>query len=167
MGGAAIAAAAMHFARQSLRLSKEVTVYTHGNEQLTSDLLAALENPLVPQINVDSRRITEFVKGTKGADVILHFEDGSTKTEGFIAHKPKFQLKSRELINQLGVEVTSMGLVQVNPPMNQTSVTGVFACGDMVHSMQTVPQALFSGNAAGVGAALQFQAEQLDQKPFF
>ena len=167
MDGAAAAAAAVHFARQSLRLSKEVTVYTQGDEQLTSDLKATLESPPIPQMKIESRRITKFVKGAKGAEVILHFEDETTKTEGFIAHKPKFQLRSRDLIDQLGVEVTPAGVIKVSPPMNQTSVSSVFACGDIAHSMQTVPQALFSGNAAGVGAALQLQAQQLGQKSFF
>lgn len=157
---------AMHVARQSLRLTDSVTMYTHGNDQLAADIRAATRDPSVPQMKADARRIVKFEKGPHRAEVTIHFEDGTTATETFIAHKPKFRLRG-DLHEKLGLEVTPQGTLKVTPPFNQTNVPGVFACGDIVTPMQTVMQALYSGGGAGAGATVQLQAEQLGQKSLF
>ena len=157
---------ALHFARQGLRLTDEVTLYTNGNETLVSNLSDALDHPKVPRMKIDPRRIKKLQKGLNRSEVIIYFEDGTTKVEGFIGHKPKFQLRGL-LHEQIGLEITPQGTVKVTPPFNQTSIPGVFACGDMISPMQTVTQALASGSAAGAGAAVQLQADQLGQKPIF
>ena len=157
----------LHFARQALRLGESVTMYTHGNQELASALQSALESPPVPAMKVDSRRIAKFTKGPSKAEVIIHFEDGTTKTEAFIAHKPKSQLRARNLIEELGVEVTPQGTMKASPPFNQTNVPGIFVGGDAASPMQTVTQAIMSGGVAGVGAALQCQADAFGQKPLF
>ena len=91
-GDTGTVAVALFLARQGLRLSKEGTLYTHGNEQLASDLKSALEESPA-QMKVDSRRIARLVKAPNRAEITLHFVDGSEKTEGFLAHKPKTKLR--------------------------------------------------------------------------
>ncbi|RYP51342.1 hypothetical protein DL768_003346 [Monosporascus sp. mg162] len=50
-------APALHFARQTLRMADEVTLYTSGNEQLASELIDDLDaSP--PPMRVDPRKIT-------------------------------------------------------------------------------------------------------------
>jgi hypothetical protein len=51
----------------------------------------------------------------KGQDT-LHFTDGTTSTEAFLAHKPKMQLRGN-LATQLGVETNPQGTIKVNPPL--------------------------------------------------
>lgn len=154
----------LHLARQALRLSKETTIYTLGNEQLAADITAATTT--APQMKVDSRLIKKLVKAPERSEVTIHFEDGTTKTEGYLAHKPKAVLRG-DLAQQLGLDMTPQGTIKVNPPFNQTSVKGVFAAGDAANPMQTVTQALFSGTACGGGAPLQLQAETYGQKALF
>lgn len=62
---------ALHFARQALRMSKEVTLYTHGNEELAQQLREALKGAPAP-MNVDSRKITKLVKASERTQVTLY-----------------------------------------------------------------------------------------------
>lgn len=156
---------ALHFARQGLRMSKQMTLYTNGNEHLAKDLEAALETAPAP-MKVDSRKIKKLWKGSNRAEITLHFEDGNSQTESFLAHKPKTKLRG-SLAAQLGLEVTPQGTIKVNPPFNQTSVKGVFAAGDCSNPMQTVTSALFSGTCAAGGASLQIQAEEYKHQAIF
>lgn len=156
----------LHFARNCLRLSKEVTLYTNGNEQLASDLQSAIDAAPAP-MKADARKISRLTKGANGSEVTLTFEDGTEKTEGFLAHKPKSRHRGAKLAEQLGLELTPQGTIKVNPPFNQTSVRGVFAAGDTASMMPTVTFALASGTAAGGGAPSQLQADTYGQKPMF
>ncbi|KAF7918544.1 uncharacterized protein EAE98_009787 [Botrytis deweyae] len=154
----------LHVARQALRLSKETTIYTLGNEKLAIDITAATAT--APTMKVDSRPIKKLTKGSERAEVIIHFEDGTTKVEGYLVHKPKTVLRG-DLAQQLGLDLTPQNTIKVNPPFNQTSVKGVFAAGDAANPMQTVTQAIFSGTVCGGGAPLQLQAETYGQKGLF
>ncbi|KAH8687709.1 hypothetical protein BGZ60DRAFT_522359 [Tricladium varicosporioides] len=154
----------LHVARQALQLTKEVTMYTLGNEQLAKEINAATAS--YPQMKADPRNISKLTKGPNSSEVVIHFEDGTTKTEGFLSHKPKSKLRG-DLANQLGLEINDKGVIQVYPPFNETSVSGVFACGDCAAPMQTVTQAIYSGTLCGAGAPLQLQAETYGQKPLF
>jgi gliotoxin/aspirochlorine biosynthesis thioredoxin reductase len=146
-------------------MSEEVTIYTHGNQQLGKELEDVLKTAPAP-MKVDVRKISKIVKAPERAQVILHFDDGSRKTEAFLAHKPKTKLRG-SLAAQLGLELTPMNTIKVNPPFNQTSVAGVFAAGDCSGPMQTVTAALNSGTATGGGAPLQIQAETYKQRAIF
>ncbi|KAI0817172.1 hypothetical protein GGR55DRAFT_673013 [Xylaria sp. FL0064] len=155
-------ALALHFGRQVLRLANQVTLYTHGNNVISKELEIIIASGCAPMA-VKSRRIAKLVKAQERSRVVLHFEDGTTTTEVFLAHKPKFGLRG-DLHRQLGLEVSAAGTVVVSPPFNQTTVKGVFAAGDCASPMQTVTQALHSGTCAGGSAPLQIQAETWDQK---
>ncbi|KAF3005414.1 hypothetical protein E8E14_000324 [Neopestalotiopsis sp. 37M] len=159
---------ALHVARQALRMADAVTIYTNGNEELGKELEDALKAGPAPMM-VDTRKIAKLVKGSEGAQVALQFvgdEGNSSKTEGFLAHKPKTKLRGT-LAEQLGLEITPMSTIKVNPPFNQTSVKGVFAAGDCSSPMQTVTAALHSGTCTGGGAPLQIQAETYGQPAIF
>ncbi|KAL2274812.1 hypothetical protein FJTKL_02714 [Diaporthe vaccinii] len=156
---------ALHFARQALRISKQVTLYTNGNEELARQLEEALAKAPAP-MTVDSKRIEKLVKGPDRSQIVLHFEDGTSKTEAFLAHKPNTKLRG-SLHQQLGLEVAPQGSIKVKPPFNQTSVKGVFAAGGCSSPMQTVTAALHSGTCTGGGAPLQIQAETFNQPALF
>lgn len=156
---------ALHFARQALRIAKQVTLYTNGNEELARQLTDALVAAPAP-MTVNSKKIAKFIKAPERARITLQFDDDSSETEAFLAHKPKTRLRG-ELAQQLGLELMPMGTVKVNPPFNQTSVKGVFAAGDCASPMHTVTHALHSGTCIGGGAPLQIQAETYNQKAIF
>lgn len=156
---------ALHFARQALQMSKHVTLYTNGNERLAEQLKDALEAAPAP-MTVNSNKIMKLIKAPERAQITLQLEDGNSKTEAFLAHKPKTKLRG-SLAQQLGLELTPMNTVKVNPPFNQTSLKGVFAAGDCSNPMQTVTSALHSGTCTGGGAPLQIQAETFHQLAIF
>ncbi|KAI0886477.1 FAD/NAD(P)-binding domain-containing protein [Annulohypoxylon maeteangense] len=153
---------ALHFGRQVLRLADQATIYTHGNTQLAKELEEALAAGPAP-MTVEPRKIVKLVKEPEGSKVTLHFEDGNSRTEAFIAHKPKPALRGN-LHKQLGLEISPAGTIVVNPPFNQTGTKGVFAAGDCASPMHTVTQALHSGTCVGGSAPLQVQAETWHQK---
>lgn len=159
MGSALVS---LHVARQAIRLTPVTTIYTLGNEQLANDIKAASS---VPSIKVDSRAVKKLTKDLEGSKVTLHFEDGTSYTEGFLSHKPQFKLKG-PFAEQLGLDKTPQGLIKVESPFNQTSVKGCFAAGDASNSFQVVTQAIASGTASGGSALFQLQAEVLGQKGF-
>ncbi|RYP88553.1 hypothetical protein DL769_000249 [Monosporascus sp. CRB-8-3] len=165
IGDVGAVGSALHFARQTLRISRRVTIYTNGDEDLAKELTATLESAPAP-MTVDSRNIAEFVKGPKDAEIIVHFEDATSKTEEFLAHKPKHKLRGN-LAGQLGVEVTLQNVLQMSPPFNQKNVKGVFAARGCASPMQNITGALYAGTLAGAGAPAQIQAETYNQKGIF
>ncbi|KAH7408075.1 hypothetical protein DE146DRAFT_675213 [Phaeosphaeria sp. MPI-PUGE-AT-0046c] len=156
---------ALHFARQALRMVDQVTLYTNGNEQLASDLKAALESAPAPMI-VNSKKIARLTKSPERARITLEFANGTSITEAFLAHKPKTKLRG-DLAQQLGCALSPMQTVLVNPPFNQSSIKGVFAAGDCASPMHTVTNAMHSGTCTGGGAPLQIQAETYNQRCIF
>jgi gliotoxin/aspirochlorine biosynthesis thioredoxin reductase len=156
---------ALHFARQALRISSTVTIYTHGSTQLADDITKALKTSPAP-MKVDSREITKLEKGPERSEIVLYFLDGTSLTEGFLAHKPNSKLRG-DLHEQLGLEMGPKGTVVAKPPFNQSSIKGVFVAGDMASPMQTVTMAQAMGTSTGAGAPLQIQAEMWNQTPLF
>ncbi|KAI0003964.1 FAD/NAD(P)-binding domain-containing protein [Xylariaceae sp. FL0662B] len=118
----------------------------------------ALRLPEQRQMAVEPRKILRLVKVPDRSEVQLHFGDGARSTEAFVAHKPKFALHG-DLHQQLGLQLSSTGMIVVSPPSNQTRVRAFFAAGDCASPMNTITQALHSGTCTGGGAPLQVQAE--------
>lgn len=56
------------------------------------------------------------------------------------------------LPEKLGCEITPEGYIKINP-MQQTTVPGVFACGDNSEPMRAVAHAVFTGAMAGISAS--------------
>lgn len=87
LGPTANPSRALHLARMARQLSKSVTVYTNGNEQLVNEIQNAAEasSSLTPWLKLDARHITRFEKGDIAKNVIVHLgEAGESKTEGFL-----------------------------------------------------------------------------------
>ena len=150
-------------ARYANRLAEKVIIYTHGNENVTKDIEAALsqckaESKTRKNISVDSRKIVRLVKGPKGGEVEVHLEDGEKKLQGFLAHKPKGELNG-PFAEQLGLELTPQGDIKTTPPFNETSVHGVFAGGDSATPMKAANVALSAGGFVAAGVAAQLETE--------
>ncbi len=151
----------MQFARNAAQLTpKKATIYTNGDEKLAATVAESIESS--PIFHVDPREIKCFGKGPDRAQVVIHFKDGATATEGFLGHKPRTILKS-DFAKQLGLDITLQGDIKVAPPFNQTSLRGVFAAGDSASPMKIVNTGLLTGAAVGAGVSAQLQAEKHGQ----
>jgi pyruvate/2-oxoglutarate dehydrogenase complex dihydrolipoamide dehydrogenase (E3) component len=148
----------MHAAQQATQLTKKVVIYTNGNEDLASQFVAAFNGSSV--FSADSRKIKKLVKGPHKADVNMHFEDGTEKTEAFLGHAPITKAKG-SFAEQLGLTTTPMGDFIANPPFAQSSVSGVFVAGDNSAPMKITPNAQYTGGLAGAGVSAQLIAEKL------
>jgi len=137
-------------AEDGLKYASKVTIYTSGNPTLVSEIQAALQTP---DISVDDRKVKSFAAGSKrNTEVLITFEDGSTKTEGFLIHRPNTKLDTT-FVGQLGLEVSDRGDILTTPPFCQTSVPGVYAAGDCASPMKIIPNAISMGAYAGCGLA--------------
>ncbi|KAF2446670.1 FAD/NAD(P)-binding domain-containing protein [Karstenula rhodostoma CBS 690.94] len=148
----------MHVARYATSLSKQVVIYTNGNEELASQFKAHIKDS--PVFKVDSRKIKKLVMGAKAPEIILQFADGSEVTEGWLNHAPSTKAKG-PFVEQLGLETTPSGDLVVNPPYLQTSVPNVFAAGDNSHAMKVTPTAQYTGSLVGAGLSAAIIGERL------
>jgi thioredoxin reductase len=145
------------------RLAQNVTIYTNGNATATTAFHTALSelkptSKTAKSVTVESQKIVKIVKGNKKAEVVVHLQDGSVRTEGFLAHAPKGVVNG-PWVEQLGLELTEHGKLVGVAPFNETSCKGVFAAGDAVLMMAAVTPAIASGGAAAAGIAAQLGAE--------
>lgn len=154
---------ALFISRFANRLAEKVTIYTNANPVATAAIQEALSklkptSKTAQNVTVDSRKIARFVKGTQKAEVEVHFEDGASKTEGFLSHAPKFTLNGG-WVEMLGLETTEMGHIKASPPLSETSVGGVFAAGDCVLMQASVITGVASAVPVAVGLCSQLEAE--------
>ncbi|QYT03371.1 Pyr_redox_2 domain-containing protein [Trichoderma simmonsii] len=164
IGGLSKAPMALHVARQVTTLSKTVNIYTNGSEDLAKDIAAGFGT--VAPMKVDTRKIQRMTLQADGAGIHLQFEDGSSTTEGFLAHTPATKPRG-PFATQLGLALRPNGDIEAGPPFYQTSVKGAYAAGDSCGMMKNIPHAIFSGSLAGMGASQQIVAENLGQTSLF
>ncbi|KAI0891916.1 FAD/NAD(P)-binding domain-containing protein [Annulohypoxylon nitens] len=153
---------ALHVTRNAARFTKLVTIYTNGDTSKIDEFKAAIG--LNAPFTVDSRRITKFTLGPNQLGITLQFEDGTTKEEAFLGHKPMSKLKSDFLVKQLGLEITPQGDLKVSPPFGETSLRGCFAAGDNSSFLKTTPNAVNSGANSAAGVASHVQSGMYGQK---
>lgn len=145
------------------RLSKHVNVYTNGNSELISSTKALIHSD---EITYDDRKIIKFEHRENSAGnppfVTVHFEDGTSRKEGFIVSHPRVEQRA-PFAEQLNLDMTPAGDIKVSIPFNETSVHGCVAAGDAATPMKAVVQAAQMGAFAAVGLVSQLQRE-LDEK---
>ncbi|KAI9149062.1 Thioredoxin reductase tcpT [Paramyrothecium foliicola] len=164
IGGPAKAPVALHIARQVTTLSKSVTIYTHGDENLAKEITDGFGTATV--MKTETRKIKRLSLQSDGTGVLVEFEDGDSTVERFLAHTPGTKLRGA-FAKQLELELVPSGDIKAGPPFYQTSVKGVYAAGDNCGMLKNVPHAIFSGSLAGMGASQQIVAEALGQKSLF
>ncbi|KAF6812556.1 thioredoxin reductase-like protein 3 [Colletotrichum sojae] len=146
---------ASHIAYMAHPLTRQVTVYTNGNEELASELLAAASSQ--GQWKVDSRRIAGMRMG-EGTKVVISFAGGEEVTEGFLAHAP-FTRTNGPFAEQLGLEMAENGDIKASQPFGETSVSGVYAVGDCANFVKAVASAATSGSLCAGGMVVPMQME--------
>lgn len=148
-----------HVSMMAKRLSKHVNIYTDGNTEL---ITAARSHIHSSKIAYDDRKIVKFehrdISDKKPPSLVVHFEDGTSREEGFVASHPQVEQRG-PFAEQLGLEMTSAGDIKTTMPFNETSLAGCVAAGDAATMMRTVVQAVQMGVFAGSGLVAQLQRE--------
>lgn len=147
-------ALAIHMADNAAQLSKEVTIFTNGSEEVAQQASTMGANS---PFKIDSRAISRLVDSEGGVKV--KFADGSSKEVKFLAHNP-MTVPQGPFAQQLELKLSPTGDIQAEAPAYQTSCRGLFAAGDCISPFKVVPHAIASGNFAAVAAATQLQADK-------
>jgi len=131
---------AIHEAMELEPLTKNITIYTNGNELELSEKYNKLASHFI--IN------NKVIKGIDGADVIgnIIFEDGTAESiDGlFIAFE---SASSIDFARKLGV-ITSKNCVVVDEKQ-KTNLKGLYAAGDCTGGLKQVSTAVGQGAVAG------------------
>ena len=127
-------------AKMCLNWTRQLVVCTHGSYAPSAEVLADFARLGVP---VMRQPIAEFQEGG------LVFQDGTRLARRAVLYRPA-QTQRSPLAGQLGCALDSGGLVKVSG-FGATSVSGVFAAGDMTTPIQSLAVAAAAGNLAGVG----------------
>ena len=135
--------AAMHYARLVSNLTKDLTIFTNGQSTLTNEQGEKLEKN---NINIVETEIDRFAH-TDGQIEQLIFKNGSSASLKALYARVPFAQHS-DIPQALGCELTEQGFIHVNS-FQQTSIPGVFACGDNSTFMRSVATAVATGNFAG------------------
>lgn len=121
----------------------KLTIFTNGQPTFSEEQLAALERH---SINIEPRKVTA-IHHQDGYVTELLFADGSTKLLKALYAKPE-TVQHCPIPEQLGCALTDDGLIAVDA-MQQTSVAGVYACGDSANWARAVALAISTGVTAG------------------
>jgi prepilin-type processing-associated H-X9-DG protein len=147
-------ALAVHMADDAAQLSKEVTIFTNGSEEVARQIQTMC--PSSP-FKVDTRPIDNLSDVEGGVNIA--FADGSSKEVCFLVHNP-LTIPQGPFAKQLGRTLSQTGDVQADAPAFQTTERGVFAAGDCISPYKVIPHAIMTGNFAAVAAVTQIQAEK-------
>lgn len=134
------------------RLSKDVVVYTNGNEALKAELETAFAATIL-HVRIDSRKIVRVQQLGMETDerLAVFFDDNEQDMLGFMAYIPDIEVNvSKAWRDELGIELNEAGDLKLDR-MGKTTCSGVFAAGDHSGMMKAVGQALLTGNVAAAG----------------
>lgn len=139
------------------RLAEEVIILTNGNEARKGELKEMIAGSVL-KTTVDSRRIekVENLDGMDGKRIRIWFEDRMEEDLGFVTHTPYLEVNiPKDWIEELGLELTTQGNLEVSLPFGETSCPGVFAAGDVSSMIKAVTPAMAAGAMAGAGIVHQ------------
>ncbi len=132
-----------HIASLVNNLTEELTILTNGNDDFSKEQIAKLQKH---NIGIEQEKVVSIlqkngeIKGVVLADArFLSFE--------VMYAAPLFEQHS-DIYRDLGCERTEMGHIKVDQ-FQQTTVNGVFACGDCSGMLRSVAYAVATGNIAG------------------
>ncbi len=125
------------------------TLLVNGHQHLIDQLDEKTKNLLVERkVKIDGRIVERITDSC-----CVQFKNGdSLNLNGlFVSTQPKIEA---EWISNIGVEIetTDFGQFIKTSQLKETSVEGIFACGDVARLGGSVPLAVADGNIAGIAA---------------
>jgi thioredoxin reductase len=127
--------------------TNDLTFFTNGANELTAEQLAQLERH---QIKVVIKEIKQF-EHSNGYLKNIIFNDG-TKSDVKVMYSTTSFEQHCEFLKSLGCELTAEGYIKIDA-FQETTVKGVFACGDNSTRMRTVANAVAAGTATGIAVS--------------
>jgi thioredoxin reductase len=136
-------AMAFEFAKMISNWTKDLTVFTNGTSEITDEQAVQLAKH---NIKIVENYIAQL-KHTNGYVEQLIFKDGTTRKLKALYAKPAFN-QHCSIPEQLGCELTESGHIKVDSFMN-TTVSGIYACGDNATFLRTLSNVVAMGTIAG------------------
>lgn len=145
---------AVHLASLVNNLTKDITIFTMGNADFNSSDLAKfnqhhieiVETPL-SQIQHENGQLSNII-----------FDDGSRLNYDALYAAVPFTQHS-DIPHSLGCELTENGYISIDNFQN-TTIKGIYACGDNAAMMRSVANSVYSGNLAGAMVNKELTDEQ-------
>lgn len=127
---------AIHEAKQLMQVAKSVVLLTNGDKRI--------ENRDI-DIDVNEKNIKE-IRGSNKVEEIQFFDDTTLTLSGiFIAVGTA---TSTDLAKKIGAIIQNNN-IKINEEM-QTSVKGLYACGDCTGGLLQISKAIYEGTKAGL-----------------
>ncbi len=134
---------AFHIASLVRNLTEDLTVLTSGEAGFTAEQRAKLDRHGIRVVETG----ISAIEHSKGHISGVGFTDGGTMAFEAVYAAVPFEQHS-DIAVALGCELTEQGHIKVDP-FQQTSVGGIFACGDNASMMRSVANAVATGSLAG------------------
>jgi thioredoxin reductase len=124
--------------------TSNLTLFTNGTSTLTANQMEKLGKHQIQIVEKEIQRL-EHIHGY--IEHIL-FRDGTKSSLKAIYARAPFEQHCK-IPETLGCELTEEGYIKVDP-FGETTINGVFACGDNSSRMRTVANAVAMGTTAGI-----------------
>lgn len=147
---------AYDLARLISNWSDKLTLFTNGPSTLTAAQTIQLKKRSIEVTEKPLQKLNHINGNLQG----IAFEDG-TKAFIRVIYAPVPFLQHCHIPESLGCQLTEDGYLKIDA-FQQTTVEGVFACGDNVTRMRTVANAVAMGTAAGMAASKKMILEEFD-----
>ncbi len=134
---------AFHLSSLVSNLTDDLTILTLGKSDFDDRQISALNKR---GIKIIENEITE-IEHENGHVKNIHFRGAEKMKFDAVYAVVKFEQHS-DIPASLGCELTETGHIKIDA-FQQTTVEGVYACGDNSSALRTVANAVYSGNLAG------------------
>ena len=134
--------------------TNDLTLYTNGKSTLTAEQTEKLLNR---QIKIVEKEIESF-EHTNGYLQNIIYKDHSKAEVKAMYSRNSFEQHS-SIPESLGCELNEEGYIKVNH-FQETSIDGIYACGDNVTRLRSVANSVAMGTAAGMMASKKMILEQ-------
>ena len=134
--------------------TKDLTLFTNGSSALTQEQTEQLERHSIKVVEKEIERLEH----TGGSLNSIIFRDGTKVLAKAMYARNPFEQHCR-IPESLGCVLTTEGYIQTDI-FQETSVPGVFTCGDNATRMRTVANAVATGTAAGIAVSNRITFEE-------
>ncbi|MEO5999175.1 MAG: NAD(P)/FAD-dependent oxidoreductase [Chitinophagaceae bacterium] len=134
--------------------TNDLTLFTNGTVTLTAEQTAKLEKH---HIKVEEKHV-ERLEHINGYLTNIIFRDGIKSSIKALYAPVSFEQHCK-IPESLGCELTNDGYIKADP-FQETTVDGVFACGDNATRMRTVANAVAMGTTAGITVSKKIILEE-------
>lgn len=134
--------------------SKSLTLFTNGPSVLTAGQIAKLKKHAIKIVEKDIERL-EHVNG-----YVQHiiFRDGTSSPVKALYTRAPFR-QHCQIPEYIGCELNDEGYLKINP-FQETTIEGIFACGDNTNRIRTVANAVATGTTTGIMVSRQLITER-------